>query len=95
MTIYSNRITVGTAAVELVPPSTMTQEVSLLNASTSNIVRVGGPDVTTTAWGLPVVPSTENAARSFFNTTIQPGDSIWGITAAGTAPVNVWAVRKP
>jgi hypothetical protein len=72
----------------------MPQEVSLLNAGTA-IVRVGGPDVTTTAWGLPLIPENPNIARTFFNTTIQPGDSVWGITASGEAPVNVWAVRKP
>jgi hypothetical protein len=92
--IYSTRITVGTAAVELVPPSKMSQEVNLLNAG-SNIVRIGGgPDVTTTAWGLPLIPADPNVSRTFFQTTIEPGDSIWGITASGTANVNVWVVSK-
>jgi hypothetical protein len=72
----------------------MPQDISLLNAGTA-IVRVGGPDVTTTAFGLPLIPDNPNTARTFFNTTIQPGDSVFGITAAGTAAVNVWAVRKP
>jgi hypothetical protein len=94
MTIYSNRITVGTAVTQLVPPSNMSQEVSLLNAGTV-VVRVGGPNVTTTAWGLPVIPENPNVSRTFFNTTIQAGDSVWGITASGTAAVNVWAVSKP
>jgi hypothetical protein len=93
VSIYSNRIIVGTAAVQLVPPSNQSQEVSLLNAG-SVIVRVGGPDVTTTAWGLPLIPDNPNISRTFFNTTIQSGDSIWGITASGTASVNIWAVRK-
>jgi hypothetical protein len=93
VTIYSNRLTVGTAAVQLVPPSNQSQEVSLLNAGTA-IVRVGGPDVTTTAWGLPLIPENPNVSRTFFNTTIQPGDSIWGITASGQSAVNIWAVRK-
>lgn len=94
MTIYSNRVTVGTAATLLVPASVMSQEVSLLNAGTV-IVRIGDSDVTTAAWGLPLVPDNPNVSRTFFNTTIQAGDSVWGITTAGTAPVNVWAVRKP
>jgi hypothetical protein len=93
VTIYSTRVTVGTAAVELVPPSNMPQVVSLLNAGTV-IVRIGGPDVTTAAWGLPLIPNDPNVSRTFFNTTIEPGDSIYGITASGTAAVNVWAVRK-
>jgi len=93
MTIYSTRITVGTAAVELVSASAMAQEVSLLNAGTA-IVRIGGPDVTTTAFGLPLIPNTPNVSRTFFFTKIEAGDSIWGVTASGTADVNVWAVRK-
>jgi hypothetical protein len=93
VSIYSTRITVGTAAVQLVPPSNMSQVVSLLNAS-NVVVRVGGSDVTTTAWGLPALPDNPNVSRTFFNTTIQPGDSVWGITASGTANVNVWAVTK-
>jgi hypothetical protein len=92
--IYSTRVTVGTAAVELVPPSAMAQEVSLLNAG-SNIVRIGGgPNVTTTAFGLPLIPNDPNVSRTFFFTKIEAGDSIWGVTASGTAAVNVWAVRK-
>ena len=94
MSIYSTRITVGTAAVELVPPSAMAQEVNLLNAGTA-IVRIGGgPDVTTTAWGLPLIPENPNVSRTFFKTVIEPGDSVWGITAAGESAVNVWVISK-
>jgi hypothetical protein len=93
VSIYSNRITVGTAAVQLVPPSNQTQEVTLLNAG-SNIVRIGDETVTTAAWGLPLIPDNPNVTRTFFYTTLQPGDSIYGITASGESPVNVWAVRK-
>jgi hypothetical protein len=93
MTIYSNRVTVGTAVTQIVPPSTMAQEVSLLNAGTT-IVRIGAEDVTTTAWGLPVIGDSPNATRNFFYASIEAGDSIWGITAAGSAAVNVWSVRK-
>lgn len=93
MPIYSNRITVGTVAVQLVPPSNMAQEVSLLNAG-GTIVRIGNESVGTAAWGLPLIPDNPNVSRTFFNTRIEPGDSIWGITLGGEAPVNVWAVRK-
>jgi hypothetical protein len=93
MSIYSNRISVGTAATQLVPASVMSQDVALLNAGTA-VVRVGGPDVTTTAWGLPALPDNPNVARTFFNMTIQPGDSLWALTASGTSEVNVFAARK-
>jgi hypothetical protein len=93
VTIYSSRITVGTAATQLIPPSNQTQTCALLNAGTA-IVRIGDESVTTTAFGLPLIPDNPNVSRTFFQTDLQPGDSIWGITAAGTAPVNVWAVRK-
>jgi hypothetical protein len=93
MSIYSNRVTVGTAATLLVPASNQQQEITLLNAGTT-VVRVGGPDVTTNAWGLPVIPENPNVSRTFFYSTLQPNDSVWGITAAGQAAVNVWAVRK-
>jgi hypothetical protein len=93
MSIYSNRISVGTAATQLVPASVMSQDVALLNAGTA-VVRVGGPDVTTTAWGLPALPDNPNVARTFFNITIQPGDSLWALTASGTSEVNVLAARK-
>jgi hypothetical protein len=92
MSIYSNRISVGTAATQLVPASVMSQDVALLNAGTA-VVRVGGPDVTTTAWGLPALPG-NNVARTIFNITIQPGDSLWALTASGTSEVNVFAARK-
>jgi hypothetical protein len=92
MSIYSNRISVGTAATQLVPASVMSQDVALLNAGTA-VVRVGGPDVTTTAWGLPALPGA-NVPRTIFNITIQAGDSLWAVTASGTSDVNVFAARK-
>jgi len=93
MSIYSTRITVGTAATQLIPANVMSQDVALLNAGTA-VVRVGGPDVTTTAWGLPALPNNQNVARTIFNTTVQPGDSVWAVVASGSSEVNVWAVRK-
>ena len=87
--IHSNRITVGTAATLLVPPSTHPQKVSLLNAGTA-IVRVGGEDVTTSAWGLPVIPNNPNVARTYFYADLNPGEAIYALVADGEAPVNVW-----
>jgi hypothetical protein len=89
MAIYSKRITVGTTATLLVPSSNMPQRVSLLNAG-ANIVRIGGPDVTTSAWGLPVIPENPNVSRTFFQVTLNPGEAIYGLTASGESPVNVW-----
>jgi hypothetical protein len=93
MSIYSNRISVGTAVTQLVPATVMSQDIALLNAGTA-VVRVGGPDVTTTAWGLPALPDNPNVARTIFTITIQPGDSLWALTAVGTSEVNVFAARK-
>jgi hypothetical protein len=39
---------------------------------------------------LPRIPSTENASRSFFDVELNPGESIYGVTASGESPVNVW-----
>jgi hypothetical protein len=89
MTIFSNRVTVGTAATQLVPPNHQPQKVRLMNAG-SNIVRIGGENVTTTAWGLPVVPDAPNVSRTFFYADLNPGESIYGITASGESPVNIW-----
>ena len=87
--IHSTRITVGTTATLLVPPSKNPQKVTLLNAGT-NIVRIGGEGVTTTAWGLPVIPENPNVARTFFYVDLNPGEAIYGLTASGESPVNVW-----
>lgn len=89
MTIFSTRITCGTAATLLVPPSTQAQRVSLLNAGTA-IVRIGDADVTTTAFGLPLIPDNPNVSRSFFSLELNPGEAIYGLTASGSAAVNVW-----
>jgi len=93
MTIYSSRVTVGTAATLIVPPRTQNQIVSLLNAGTT-IVRIGNEDVTTVAFGLPLIPNDPNVSRTFFNTTVYAGDSVYGIVAGGSAAVNVWAVSS-
>jgi hypothetical protein len=91
--IYSTRVTVGTAATLLVPPDNQAQSVTLLNAGTA-IVRIGDEDVTTTAFGLPVIPENPNVSRTFFYATLNPGEAIYGITASGESPVNVWYQQK-
>jgi hypothetical protein len=87
--IVSTRVTVGTQRIQLVPPHPNPQKVHLLNAG-SVVVRVGGPDVTTEAFGLPAIPNDPNVTRTHFRFDLNPNESIWAITASGTASVNVW-----
>jgi hypothetical protein len=89
MAITSTRVTVGTTATLLVPPSVQPQRVQLLNAGTV-VVRIGGADVTTTAYGLPALPNNPDVARTPFTFKLNPGESIFGIVASGTSAVNVW-----
>jgi hypothetical protein len=91
--IHSTRITVGTAVTLLVPPDNQMQYVSLLNAGTA-IVRIGGEDVTTEAFGLPRIPENPNVSRTFFYATLNPGEAIYARTAGGEAAVNVWYQQK-
>jgi hypothetical protein len=89
MAIVSTRISVGTAVTLLVGTSHQHQQVQLLNAGTA-VVRIGGPDVTTTAYGLPALPNNPDVARTPFSFNLNPGESIFGIVASGSSPVNVW-----
>jgi hypothetical protein len=89
MAITSTRVTVGLTATLLVPVSNQPQQVQLLNAG-DEVVRIGGPDVTTTAFGLPRLPNNPDVARTPFTFRVDPGESIWGIVAANTSSVNVW-----
>jgi hypothetical protein len=92
MAIISTRITVGTTPTLLVAPSVQHQRVQLLNAGTV-VVRIGGPDVTTTAYGLPALPNNPDVARTPFSFDLNPNESIFGIVASGTSAVNVWVQR--
>lgn len=87
--IISTRISVGTAATMLVTGRNQPQQVQLLNAGTA-VVRIGGPDVTTNAYGLPRLPNNPDVARTPFTFRLNPDESIFGITASGTSDVNVW-----
>jgi hypothetical protein len=93
MAITSTRITVGTTTTLLVAPSVQPQRVQFINTGTQ-VVRIGGPDVTTTAFGLPRLPADLNAPRTVFSFQLNPGESIFGIVASGTSEVNVW-VQTP
>jgi hypothetical protein len=87
--ITSTRIVVGTAATLLVGASNQPQRVSFLNAG-GEVVRIGGPDVTTAAYGLPRLPDNPNVTRTPFYFVVNPSESIWGVVAANTSEVNVW-----
>jgi len=89
MAIVSTRINVTNTATLLVPPSRNPQKARLLNASPT-VVRIGGPDVTTAAYGLPALPDNPNVARTEFVFDLNPDESIYGVVASGTAVVNVW-----
>jgi hypothetical protein len=89
MTIFSTRITVTTEPTLLVPGHFNPQKARLLNAS--NVVcRIGGPDVTTTAYGLPALPDNPNVPRTEFTFSLNANEEIWGIVASGSAVINVW-----
>jgi hypothetical protein len=89
MAIISTRITVGLTPTLLVAPSVQPQRVQLLNAG-DEVVRIGGPDVTTTAFGLPRLPNNPDVARTPFTFNLNPNEAIYGIVAANTSSVNVW-----
>jgi hypothetical protein len=89
MAILSTRITVGTEPIVLVPVQATHQKVQLLNTG-QEVVRIGGPDVNGTAYGLPRLPDSPNVPRTPFSFELNPGESIWAVVAANTAEVNVW-----
>jgi hypothetical protein len=93
MAITSTRVTVGTEPTLLVAASVQPQRVQLLNAG-NEVVRIGGADVTTTAFGLPRLPDNPNVPRTTFTFKLNPGESIFGVVAANTSEVNVW-VQTP
>jgi len=93
MTIFSTRVTVGTAAVQVVPPGSSPVKVQFINAGTQ-VVRIGGPDVSSTAaFGLPRLPADPNSPRTVFDFTLNPGEEIWAVVNANTSDLNVWYQR--
>ena len=93
--IISKRVTVGTAAVELAAPHSQHQSVKFVNAGTE-IVRIGGDEDfdATSAYGLARLPDSPNTARNIWEFELNPGEAIWGATAANTSDVNVWIQQK-
>lgn len=93
--IISKRVTVGTAAVLLAEPHTEPQSVKFVNAGTAIVRIAGDSDVDpASAYGLARLPSDPNVTRNIWEFDLNPGEEIWGITAAGTSEVNVWVSRK-
>jgi hypothetical protein len=89
MAIVSTRITVGVTPTLLVPVQATHQKVQLLNAG-QEVVRIGGPDVNGTAYGLPRLPESPQVPRTPFTFDLNPGESIWAVVAQNTSEVNVW-----
>jgi hypothetical protein len=92
MAIFSTRVTVTTEPTLLVPGHYNPQKAKLINTGTE-VVRVGGPDVTLEAFGLNRLPDSPNVARNVFEFDLNPVEEIWGMVATGTAIVNVWYQR--
>ena len=93
--IISKRVTVGTAAVELVEAHNQPQSVKFVNAGTE-IVRIGGNSGVDAgnAYGLARLPDSPNITRNIWEFELNPGESIWGITAANESTINVWIQKK-
>jgi hypothetical protein len=89
VTIFSKRVTVTTDPTLLVPGYFNPQRAKLLNTG-SEVVRVGGPDVTVDAFGLNRLPDSPNISRNVYEFDLNATEEIWGIVEAGSAIVNVW-----
>jgi hypothetical protein len=89
MTIFSTRVTVTTDPTLLVPGHFNPQKARLLNASPV-VCRIGGPGVTTEAYGLPALPDNPNVPRTEFSFELNAQEEIFGIVASGSAVINVW-----
>jgi hypothetical protein len=93
--IISKRVTVGTAAVELVGAHNQAQSVKFVNAG-AEVVRIG-PDENvdvTNAYGLARLPDSPNTTRNIWEFELNPGEAIWGIVGANSSAVNVWIQQK-
>jgi hypothetical protein len=92
VTIFSTRVTVTTDPILLVPGHFNPQKAKLLNTG-SEVVRVGGPDVTVEGFGLNRLPDSPNVSRNVYDFELNANEEIWGVVAAGSAIVNVWYQR--
>jgi hypothetical protein len=93
--IISKRVTVGTAAIQLVEPHNQSQSVKFVNTGTE-VVRIGGNENVNpaNAYGLAALPNSPNITRNIWEFELNPGEAIWGIVGANSAVVNVWIQQK-
>lgn len=93
--IISKRMTVGTAAVQVVEPHNQPQSVKFVNAG-GEVIRIGGDNQVdpANAYGIARLPDSPNTTRNIWEFELNPGESIWAITAANTSTLNVWIQKK-
>jgi hypothetical protein len=93
--IISKRLTVGTAAIQLVSPHNQPQSVKFVNAGTE-VVRISGDEDIdpADAYGLARLPDSPNTTRNIWEFELNPGEAIWGRTAANSSILNVWIQKK-
>jgi hypothetical protein len=93
--IISKRVTVGTAAIQVVEPHNQPQSVKFVNAGTE-VIRIDGSDQIdpANAYGLARLPDNPNVTRNIWEFELNPGESIWAITAANESALNVWIQKK-
>jgi hypothetical protein len=92
--IVSTRMSIGTAAVQVVPQSASPVKVQFINAG-GEVIRIGGDSTVspTAAFGLPRLPADPNTPRTVFDFTLNPGEEIWAVVVANTSDLNVWYQR--
>jgi hypothetical protein len=93
--IISKRVTVGTAAIQVVEPHNQPQSVKFVNAGTE-VIRIDGSDQVdpANAYGIARLPDSPNVTRNIWEFELNPGESIWAITAANESILNVWIQKK-
>jgi len=93
--IISKRVTVGTAAVQVVEPHSNPQSVKFVNAGTEVIRISGDSDIDpNNSYGLARLPDNPNISRNIWEFELNASESIWARTAASTSNLNVWIQKK-
>ncbi len=89
MPLYSNLVTLGTAATLVVPPRTMGQEVHLHNAtkSSNHYIHLGGPEIT-------VNNSIHIDPGESITITLGPGDDLYALSDPSGLKLGVLAVLQ-
>ena len=89
MPLYSNLVTLGTAATLVVPPRTMGQEVHLHNATknSNHYIHLGGPEIT-------VNNSIHIDPGESITITLGPGDDLYALSDPSGLKLGVLAVLQ-